>query len=75
VTYIGPDQFVPLTTFYIWMAVIIAGVGRVSGAISERSADRHARGSRFLRRPHSGYPDAKMASVRIGVVGLLLIIS
>ncbi len=75
VTYIVPDQFVPLTTFYIWMAVIIGGVGRVSGAIvGTVLLIGLLEGSRFLRDLIPAIPDAEMASVRIGVVGLLLIL-
>jgi branched-chain amino acid transport system permease protein len=75
VTYIVPDQFVPLTTFYIWMAVIIGGVGRVSGAIvGTVLLIGLLEGSRFLRDLIPAIPDTEMASVRIGVVGLLLIL-
>jgi branched-chain amino acid transport system permease protein len=75
VTYIVPDQFVPLTTFYIWMAVIIGGVGRVSGAVvGTVLLIGMLEGSRFLRDLIPAIPDAEMASVRIGVVGLLLIL-
>jgi branched-chain amino acid transport system permease protein len=48
VTYIVPDQFVPLTTFYIWMAVIIGGVGRVRHPAC--SARRSARTRGLSRR-------------------------
>jgi len=75
VTYIVPDQFVPLTTFYIWMAVIIGGVGRVSGAIfGTVLLIGLLEGSRFLRDLIPAIPDTEMASVRIGAVGLLLIL-
>ena len=56
VTYIVPDQFVPLTTFYIWMAVIIGGVGRVSGADRRNGpAHRPARRLALPARPHPGH--------------------
>lgn len=75
VTYIVPDQFVPLTTFYIWMAIIIGGVGRVSGAVfGTVLLIGLLEGSRFLRDLIPAIPDAEMASVRIAVVGLLLIL-
>lgn len=75
VTYIVPDQFIPLTTFYIWMAIIIGGVGRVSGAIvGTVLLISLLEGSRFLRDLIPAIPDAEMASVRIGFVGLLLIL-
>jgi branched-chain amino acid transport system permease protein len=75
VTYIVPDQFVPLTTFYIWMAIIIGGVGRVSGAVvGTVLLIGMLEGSRFLHDLIPAIPDAEMASVRISVVGLLLIL-
>lgn len=75
VTYIVPDQFVPLTTFYIWMAVIMGGVGRVSGAIvGTVLLIGLLEGSRFLRDVVPLIPDAEMASLRIAIVGLLLIL-
>lgn len=74
ITYVVPDQFVPLTTFYIWMAIIIGGVGRVSGAIvGTVILIGMLEGSRFLRDAIPAIPDAEMASVRIALVGLLLI--
>ena len=33
-TYISPDQFVPLLTFYVWIAVIMGGAGRIGGAVA-----------------------------------------
>ncbi len=75
VTYIVPDQFIPLTTFYIWMAVIIGGVGRISGAVvGTVLLMGMLEGSRFLRDLLPIIPDTEMASVRIGLVGLLLIL-
>jgi branched-chain amino acid transport system permease protein len=75
VTYIVPDQFIPLTTFYIWMAVIIGGVGRVSGAITGTVLlIGLLEGSRFLRDIIPAIPDTEMASIRLGMVGFLLII-
>jgi branched-chain amino acid transport system permease protein len=75
VTYIVPDQFIPLTTFYIWMAVIIGGVGRISGAVvGTVLLIGLLEGSRFLRDVVPIIPDTEMASVRIGLVGLLLLV-
>jgi branched-chain amino acid transport system permease protein len=75
VTYIVPDQFIPLTTFYIWMAVIVGGVGRVSGAVvGTVLLIGLLEGSRFLRDIIPAIPDSEMASIRIGFVGLMLIV-
>ena len=70
-----PDQFIPLVTFYVWMAVIMGGVGRVSGAVvGSAILMLFLEGSRFLRDIVPGVSEVDMASVRIGAVGLLLIL-
>lgn len=75
ITYIVPDQFIPLVTFYVWMAIIMGGVGRVSGAlVGTVILMVFLEGSRFLRDVVPGVSEVDMASVRIGVIGLLLII-
>lgn len=76
ITYLVPDQFVPLVTFYVWMAIIMGGVGRVSGAVvGALLLMLFLEGSRFLRDIAPGLiGEAEMASVRIGVVGLALIL-
>ena len=75
ITYIVPDQFIPLVTFYVWMAIIMGGVGRVSGAVvGSAILVLFLEGSRFLRDVIPGVSEVEMASVRIGVVGLLLIL-
>ncbi len=75
ITYIVPDQFIPLVTFYVWMAIIMGGVGRVSGAIVGTAILMlFLEGSRFLRDIIPGVSEVDMASVRIGVVGLLLVL-
>ena len=75
ITYIVPDQFIPLVTFYVWMAIIMGGVGRVSGAVvGSAILMLFLEGSRFLRDIIPGISEVDMASVRIGAVGLLLIL-
>lgn len=75
ITYIVPDQFIPLVTFYVWMAIIMGGVGRVSGAVVGTAILMlFLEGSRFLRDIIPGISEVDMASVRIGAVGLLLIV-
>ncbi len=76
ITYLSPDQFIPLVTFYVWMAMIMGGVGRVSGAVvGALLLMLFLEGTRFLR---DVAPDAisavDMASVRLGAVGLALIL-
>lgn len=73
--YISPDQFIPLVTFQIWMAIIIGGVGRVSGAIAGTVLLMLLlEGSRFLRDVMPFISEVEMASVRLGIVGVLLIV-
>lgn len=75
ITYIVPDQFIPLVTFYVWMAIIMGGVGRVSGAVVGTAILMlFLEGSRFLRDIIPGVSEVEMASIRIGVVGLALIL-
>lgn len=75
ITYIVPDQFIPLVTFYVWMAIIMGGVGRVSGAIVGTAIVMlFLEGSRFIRDFVPGISEVEMASVRIGAVGLALIL-
>lgn len=73
--YIVPEQFVPLVTFYVWMAIIMGGVGRVSGAVvGTVILMAILEGSRFIRDVVPGVSEVEMASVRIGLVGVLLIV-
>jgi branched-chain amino acid transport system permease protein len=73
--YIVPDQFVPLVTFYVWMAIIMGGVGRVSGAIVGTGLLMlFLEGSRFLRDFIPGVSEVEMASLRLGAVGLALVL-
>jgi branched-chain amino acid transport system permease protein len=73
--YVVPDQFVPLVTFYVWMAIIMGGVGRISGAVvGPVLLMLFLEGSRFLRDAAPFISAVDMASVRIGAVGLALIL-
>ncbi len=76
ITYLSPDQFIPLVTFYVWMAMIMGGVGRVSGAVvGALLLMLFLEGTRFLRDVAPELISAvDMASVRIGAVGLALIL-
>jgi branched-chain amino acid transport system permease protein len=75
ITYIVPDQFVPLVTFYVWMAIIIGGVGRVSGAVvGTIILMGMLEGSRFIRDVLPGVSEVEMASLRLGSIGVLLVV-
>ena len=74
VGYISPDQFLPLTTFYIWMAIIMGGAGRLSGPlIGVAILTLFLEGSRFSRDFILGIPEVAMASIRLGLIGLALV--
>ena len=73
--YIVPDQFVPLVTFQVWMAIIMGGAGRVSGAVvGTLILMLFLEGSRFLRDILPFISDVGMASFRLGAVGVALVL-
>jgi branched-chain amino acid transport system permease protein len=75
ITYIVPDQFGPIVTFYTWMAIIIGGVGRISGAlVGTAILMLFLEGSRFIKDVIPGIPEVEMASIRLGVIGIALIL-
>jgi branched-chain amino acid transport system permease protein len=75
ISFISPEQFVPLVTFQIWMAIIMGGVGRVSGAlVGTLILMFFLEGSRFLRDIIPFIPDVEMASIRLGVVGVAIVL-
>ena len=75
ITYLSPDQFLPLVTFYVWIAMIIGGTGRTSGAaVGSLILMVFLEGSRFARDWIPGVSEVQMASVRLALVGLALIL-
>ncbi|MFC5508641.1 branched-chain amino acid ABC transporter permease [Bosea massiliensis] len=73
--YISPDQFIPLTTFYVWIAVIVGGAGRLSGALAGTLLlTLFLEGSRFLRDVLPWISEVEMASIRLAAIGLALMI-
>ena len=75
VTFVTPEQFVPLLTFYVWVAMIFGGAGRVGGAaIGTIVLIGFLEGSRFLRDALPGVSEVEMASLRLGVVGIALML-
>ncbi len=74
-TFISPEQFVPLVTFYVWMGLILGGVGSLRGALGGTLLlVAFLEGSRFLRDLLPGVAEVQMASVRLAVVGLAIIL-
>ncbi|MBK1665386.1 branched-chain amino acid ABC transporter permease [Rhodospirillum rubrum] len=75
ITYISPDQFMSLLTFYIWVAMILGGAGRVGGAVLGTAVlIGLMEGSRFLRDILPGVAEVEMASIRLGIIGLALMV-
>jgi branched-chain amino acid transport system permease protein len=75
ISYIAPDQFIPLVTFQVWMAIIMGGVGRVSGAlVGTVILMVFLEGSRFLRDGLPFISDVQISSIRLGAIGLALVL-
>jgi branched-chain amino acid transport system permease protein len=75
VTYISPDQFTPIVTFYVWIAMILGGAGRISGAVvGSMLLLGFLEGTRFLRDMIPAVPEVEMASLRLFAVGLGLVV-
>ena len=75
ITFISPEQFIPLVTFYVWMALIMGGSGTVRGALGGAVLLMvFLEGSRFLKDWIPGVSEVQMASVRLAAVGLALIL-
>ena len=75
INYLTPEQFTPLVTFLVWMAMIMGGTGRIWGSVVGAGLLLFIfEGSRFIRDFLPGISAIDMASVRLGVVGLALIL-
>ncbi|QWF40152.1 branched-chain amino acid ABC transporter permease [Bordetella hinzii] len=74
-TFLSPEQFVPLITFYIWIAIFVGGANRLLGvALGTVIMMGFLEGSRFVRDFVGGISEVQMASVRIWVIGMALIL-
>jgi len=76
VSYLVPDQFLPIITFYIWMAMIIGGSGSNRGVVLGCAIlVVFLEGSRFLKDVLPAefmFSDARMAAFRFMMIGLAL---
>lgn len=75
ITFITPEQFIPLITFYVWMGLIMGGAGSVRGALfGSLLLMVFLEGSRFAKDWVPGVSEVGMASLRLAAVGLALIL-
>lgn len=75
VGYVTPDQITPLVTFQIWMAMILGGTGRISGAVlGTLLLMLLIEGARFLPDLLPFISSTAMAELRVFVVGLALVL-
>lgn len=74
-TYISPEQFLPIITFYVWMAVLMGGVGRLGGSLLGTAfLVLLLEGSRFARDAFPMISELHLASLRLMAIGLAIII-
>jgi len=73
--YVSPEQMVSHQTFIAWMAMIIGGAGRLAGSVIGAAVVMLLfEGSRFMRDVLPGVSEVEMASIRLALVGLALIL-
>lgn len=75
ISFVTPDQYTPVITFYVWMAIIMGGIGRLRGAVAGAFLlVAFLEGSRAIRDVVPGISEVAMSSVRLAAVGLALIL-
>lgn len=75
IRYVVPEQFIPLVTFYVWIAVILGGSGSHLGAlVGTLALVTFMEGSRFIGDFLPFVDATQMAAIRFIVVGLALIL-
>lgn len=75
IQYVVPEQFIPLVTFYVWIAVILGGSGSNLGAIIGTVVLlTFMEGTRFLGDFLPSIDAGQIAALRFVVVGLALIL-
>jgi branched-chain amino acid transport system permease protein len=75
ISFISPEQFIALVTFYVWMSIILGGVGTMKGALfGSLALVLLLEGSRFIGDFLPGVSDVQMAHLRLGIIGLVLVV-
>lgn len=73
--FVTPEQFVPIITFQVWMAMIMGGVGRLRGAVAGAFLLLAVlEGSRVARDLMPSVSEVAMSSARLAIIGLALIL-
>ncbi|MBV2182124.1 MAG: branched-chain amino acid ABC transporter permease [Castellaniella sp.] len=75
ISFISPEQFVALVTFYVWMSIILGGVGTMRGAlVGSLALVLLLEGSRFIGDFLPGVSDLQVAHLRLGIIGFILVL-
>lgn len=75
ISFISPEQFVALVTFYAWMSIILGGVGTMKGSLAGSLVlVLLLEGSRFIGDFLPGVSDVQVAHLRLGVIGFILVV-
>lgn len=73
--FVSPEQFYPEVSFLVWMALIIGGVGTTWGPmVGAVALFGFLEGSRFIRDLDLGISEVDLASFRLALVGLVLVL-
>ena len=73
--YVAPDKFISYGTFIVWVALIMGGTRSFRGALIGAALIMiFLEGSRFLRDALPEVSEVRLASVRLAIVGLALIL-
>lgn len=75
VNFVVPEQFSPLVTFYVWIAVILGGPGSNAGTVLGTALVMlFLEGTRFLKDAGVPIGEVELSAIRFIVVGLALIL-
>lgn len=74
-TFINPDGFIPLITFYAWVMVVLGGSGNNAGTLLGAAIFQiYFTVTRFALPALVPLDDARLGALRLMVIGLLLIV-
>lgn len=74
-TFINPDGFIPLITFYAWVMVVLGGSGNNAGTLLGAAIFQiYFTVTRFALPALIPLDDARLGALRLMVIGLLLIV-